>query len=75
MSFQIEFLKETTEENSVCYTVKSKGGTLDAAEQDALAIAERARRLGATGFQIRHLNAVDRVVTIVDFHDRAPVGD
>jgi hypothetical protein len=69
MSYRIEYLTETTEEDSVVHSFMSQGSTLAAAEADALERAEEAREKGATGFQIRHLNAVDVVVAIADFSD------
>ena len=68
MSYRIEYLTETTEENTVCHSVLSHGTDLESAEREAFAHAEVARqKFGATGFQIRHLNAVDEVVTIAEF--------
>jgi hypothetical protein len=69
MSFRIEFLSETTDENSICLTMRAQGKTLEEVEREAFAQAESAKRQGATGFQIRHLNAVDVVVAIADFND------
>ncbi len=67
MSFRIEYLKETTREDSVCHALVSVGKTLEAAEAEAFAGADLAKQRGATGFQIRHLNAVDKVVAIANF--------
>ena len=67
MSYRIEYLTETTDEDSVVHAFQSEGDTLDAAAADAVAHAEEAIAKGAHGFQIRHLNAVDRVVAIADF--------
>jgi hypothetical protein len=67
MSFRIEYLKQTTREDSVCHAIISLGKTLEAAEKEAFAGADIAKQHGATGFQIRHLNAVDKVVAIADF--------
>lgn len=68
MSFRIEYLKETAREDSVCHALVSRGTTLEAAEAEAFAGAGLAKEHGATGFQIRHLNAVDKVVAIADFN-------
>ncbi|ANP45846.1 hypothetical protein [Candidatus Viadribacter manganicus] len=68
MSFRIEYLKETTCEDSVCHALVSHGKTLEAAEEEAFAGADLAKQRGATGFQIRHLNAVDKIVVIADFN-------
>jgi hypothetical protein len=69
MSFRIEYLTETTEEESVCHAFMSKASTLEGAETDAVENADAAKARGAHGFQIRHLNAVDEVVAIADFSD------
>lgn len=70
MSYRIEYLTETTDEDSICHAFLSKGSTLDDAEAEAYSLANEARAKGATGFQIRHLNAVDVVVAIADFSDQ-----
>lgn len=67
MSYRVEYLTETTKEESVCYAFMSDSATLEAAEQDALAHSREAKAKGARGFQIRHLNAVDKVITVADF--------
>lgn len=69
MHFRIEYLTETTREDSVCAAFMSDAKSIQAAELDAMAHADDAKAKGATGFQIRHLNAVDRVVAIADFAD------
>ena len=75
MSFRIEYLTEITNEDSVCHAVMSHGSTLDAAEAEAFAQASQAKAQGAIGFQIRHLNAVDRVVAIAEFDDEQAADD
>jgi hypothetical protein len=72
MSYRIEYLTETTDEESVCDAFQSHGATLEAAEAEAFSQEPQARAKGATGFQIRHLNAVDVVVAIADFSDPRP---
>ncbi len=70
MSYRIEYLTETTDEGTVCHSMQSSGGDLDAVEREAFANADMAKdRYGATGFQIRHMNAVDKVVAIAEFDD------
>lgn len=69
MSYRIEYLTETTEEDSVVGTFMSQGSTVEDAAADAVARSEEARAKGATGFQIRHLNAVDVIVAIAEFTD------
>lgn len=68
MSYRIEYLTETTEPATVCHTLLAHGDDLDDVEEEAFARSEVPRVLcGATGFQIRHMNAVDEVVAIVEF--------
>jgi hypothetical protein len=69
MGYRIEYLTETTDTESVCGAIESQGGDLQSAQSEGLAHAEQARQRGATGFQIRHVNAVDIVVAIVNFED------
>lgn len=70
MSYRIEFLKEPTEEDSVCHAFMSREDDLLAVEREAFSYAEQAKeQYGAAGFQIRHLNAVDKVVAIASFDD------
>ena len=69
MSYRIEYLTETTEEGSVCHAFMSQSATLADAEAEAFDHADPAKAKGATGFQIRHLNAVDKVVAIANFSD------
>ena len=73
MSYRIEYLTETTEEASVVDAFMSKGSTIEDAAADALARSGEAKEKGATGFQIRHLNAVDVVVAIADFPDSTSI--
>jgi len=73
VTFRIEYLRETTVEDSVCHAVISSGKTLADAEAEAISRADEAQQRGATGFQIRHLNAV--VVAIAEFADPSPIGD
>ena len=68
MSFRIEYLTDTTQEESVCHAGISRGSTLEDVENEAMAHADQAKAKGATGFQIRQMNAVDEVVAIGDFN-------
>lgn len=72
MSLRIEYLTDTTDETSVCHAFVSKSSILEDAEAEAIEKAGPAKEKGATGFQIRHLNAVDKVVAIADFTDTRP---
>lgn len=68
MSYRIEYLRETTEAETVCHTLLSHGADLDEVEEEAFARSEVPRVLcGATGFQIRQLDTLDEVIAIVEF--------
>lgn len=63
-------MTETTEENTVCHTLLTQSVTLQDAAAEAFDKADVAKELfGATGFQIRHLNAVDKIVAIANFDE------
>lgn len=54
--FRIEYLRETTDEHSVCHVIAARAATLSEAGQTAFAGFTKARQLfEATGFQIRDL--------------------
>jgi hypothetical protein len=72
MSYRVEYLTETTDEDSVCAAFQSSSKTLADAQQDAFDQSAAAKAKGATGFQIRHLNAVDKVVSITNFDNALP---
>lgn len=67
MRYRVEYLRETTEEHSVCHcTVHS--GNLDAVEATArIRGASLMLRFGADGFQIRDLGDNDRIVVLESF--------
>lgn len=67
MHYRIEYLTETTDADSVCAAFDAKTKDLETAKFEALAKSDKARTVGATGFQIRHVNAIDEVVSIVNF--------
>lgn len=70
MSYRIEYMTETTEEDTVCHTLLAQSSKLEAAAAEAFEKADVAKELfGATGFQIRHMNAVDKIVVIANFDD------
>lgn len=76
MSYRIEYMTETTEEDTVCHTVWSVSAHLNDAAAEAFAKADVAKQmLGATGFQIRHVNAVDKVVVIANFDEDEDPGN
>jgi hypothetical protein len=65
MNFLIEYLRETTQEQSVCSTRKVEVATLQHARGEAWQDLLGARRIGATGFQIRDARSV--IVAIEEF--------
>lgn len=55
--FRIEYLIETTEEDSVCHVLSPAGASLQEAGEHAYAAFDRChQRFGATGFQIRDMS-------------------
>jgi hypothetical protein len=69
MRYRIEYLIESTEEQSVCETA-AVDGDLETVERLAKAGAAMARiAYGAGGFQIRDLEREGRVITIETFDD------
>lgn len=70
MSYRIEYMTETAQEDSVCHTLLAHSSKLDGAAAEAFEKADVAKDLfGATVFQIRHMNAVDKIVVIANFDD------
>jgi hypothetical protein len=65
MRFSIEYLRETTDEYSVCCSRDVDVMDLGLARTEAWRHIKPARDLGATGFQIR--NAVLNVVAIEEY--------
>lgn len=63
MQFSIEYLRETTEEYSVCHCLKLDAANMGAASIHAHAFAVSSECVGATGFQIRdwkhHIIAIE----------------
>ncbi len=65
MRFTIQYLRESTEEDSVCHTVMSKAQTLEDAGDEAFAAAFSANTIfGACGFQIRDARRGGEVVAL-----------
>ena len=72
MRYRIEFLKESTDEYSVCKTAEVESD-LDGAELQARLEAERIKALFASGgFQIRDLKDGGRIVALGTFDN--PLG-
>lgn len=72
MRYRVEFLVETTEEESVCHSLDAEGH-LDGVELLAFARSGEVKiKYGAAGFQIRDLNDNDRIVALETFDD--PLG-
>ena len=67
MRYRVEFLVETTEEDSVCHSIVADGH-LDGVELLAFARSGEVKlKYGAEGFQIRDLNDNDRIVALETF--------
>lgn len=67
MRYRVEFLIETTEEDSVCHTLDAEGH-LDGVELLAFARSvEMKTKHGAEGFQIRDLSNNDCIVALETF--------
>ncbi len=63
MRYLIEYLEETTEEESVCDMILAREDDLEAARNSARAY----NRDAADGFQIRDLLAAGEIVVVEDF--------
>lgn len=73
MRYRIEFLKETTEEGSVCHVRDPLDTELATARFQAHAWSAQVREdFGATGFQIRDLRNQGCIVTLEDFDGPPP---
>lgn len=72
MRYRIEFLRESTEEHSVCHTAETEGA-LEVVEMYALIRADAMKRqFGAEGFQVRDLSDDGRIVALETFDE--PLG-
>jgi hypothetical protein len=68
MRYRIEYLTETTEQNSVCHSRSLASSNLTIAQFQAHAWSAKPRtKYGAGGFQIRDLADSGRVVAIETF--------
>lgn len=68
MRYRIEFLLESTDENSVCHVKAGASDRLENVGKEAFDYATTARRLfGATGFQIREQTNAGRIVALETF--------
>lgn len=68
MRYRVEYLVETTEEETVCLS-RDAEGDLEAVEWQARLGGVEARRHGAGGFQIRDLKDQGRIVALETFDD------
>lgn len=69
MRYRVEFLVETTDEESVCQSIEAEGH-LDGVELLAFARSrEMKTKHGAAGFQIRDLNDGELIVALETFDD------
>ncbi len=67
MTYRIEYVRATSDAESVCQALMAQSDDLDDAEEEAFARSEVPRLLlGATGFQIRDADEGE-VVTVVGF--------
>lgn len=74
--FRIEYLTETTEEQSVCLVATPAVLTLEQAGKAAFAGFEKARStLGAGGFQIRDMSAEDAPIVALETIDTPSIQD
>lgn len=68
--FRIEYLTETTEEDSVCQVVTPNGATIDAAAEVAFkGFASARAAFGAGGFQIRDMSTEDAKIVALETID------
>ncbi|MGE0597774.1 MAG: hypothetical protein AB7P07_15565 [Hyphomonadaceae bacterium] len=67
MRYRIEYLSESTEEDSVCHSTLARAEHVEGAAAQAWAGERRARRFGAAGFQIRDLFHQGRIVALETF--------
>ena len=68
--FRIEYLTETTEEESVCHIVTPKAATLrEAGDVAFLGFAHARRAFGAGGFQIRDMSSEEALIVALETVD------
>lgn len=68
MRFRIEYLTETTEQNSVCHSRSLQAANLTLVQYQAHAWSAKARvKYGAGGFQVRDLADNGRIVALETF--------
>lgn len=73
MRYRIEFLREMTQEGSVCHARAVKGVDLLLVELQAQVWSARAReKFGAGGYLVRDLDDSGRIVSIETFNEPAP---
>lgn len=73
MRYRIEFLRETTEEGSICLVRPPLDVELATARLQAHVWSATVReKYGATGFQIRDLRNQGCIVTLEDFNGPPP---
>ncbi len=73
MRYRIEFLREATEEQSVCHVQSLRATDLNLVQFQAHAwSAEVQRNFGAGGFQIRDLDDNGRIVALEAFEGPGP---
>ena len=73
MRYRVEFLREATEEESVCFVRSLRAKELNVVQLQAHAWAGAAQRnFGAGGFQIRDLDNDGLIVALEEFEGPPP---
>ena len=73
MRYRVEFLREATEESSVCHVRSLRADDILVVAMQAMAWSGRVRTVfGAGGFQIRDLEQDGRIVAIEEFDEPSP---
>jgi hypothetical protein len=73
MHYRVEFLREATEESSVCHARSLRAEDITVVAMQAMAWSGRARAIfGAEGFQIRDLDQNGRIVALEEFDEPSP---
>ncbi len=74
MRYRVEFLRQMSQEGSVCHARSIKGADLLLVELQAHVWGAKARaKYGAGGFQVRDLDDNGRIVSIERLDETAPV--
>lgn len=75
MRYTIEYLEESTDEDSVCHSLMASKGDLDCARLEGWrGLASATRRFHANGFQVREIGGM-RVIVAIETFDLPLVAD